>query len=406
MSRKLLFFYLFLVIILILRLFVFYSSQKHYKDGEYVSFTTQILASPKQYISYKTIYLNIDPSTKALVKTKLDQELNYGDYVNISGNLKAQLLKNNTRIFTITNPKIEAKLQENQTIFSGVYFVRKNIINNFKENLDEASSALLLGIVFGIKDNLPVRFAKDIQTTGVAHVIAASGMNVTMVSGVLFYLLSMIFKRQAAILLSVFGIIFYTALAGFEPSIVRAAIMGIIVFSAQILGKQQFGLLTLLLTGFGMLFTWPQFLFDIGFQLSFVATFGLLYIPSFFNKIKNDFTEVFITTTSAQIATLPILLINFGNYSIFSIITNGLVLWTIPILMILGSIAAIFSFIFSPISTLFLNLCIPLLYFFQKIVSYFATFGSSFSLSSIPWQFGVSYYLLLLSFLVYKFKHE
>lgn len=119
-----------------------------------------------------------------MIKTKLDRELNYEDYISISGNLKTLVLKNNTHIFTINNPKIEPKLRENQAIFSEVYFVRQKIIDSFEANSDENSSALLLGIVFGIKNNLPKNFANEIQITGVAHVIAASGMNVTMVSGV------------------------------------------------------------------------------------------------------------------------------------------------------------------------------------------------------------------------------
>jgi competence protein ComEC len=180
--------------------------------------------------------------------------------------------------------------------------------------------------------------------------------------------------------------------------------MGSIVFTSQIIGKQQTGLITLLLTGFIMLFYNPSFATDVGFQLSFVATWGLLYLPKLFKRFKGEITELLITTVCAQIATLPILISNFGNYSIFSIPTNGLVLWTIPILMILGSFVAIFSFIFPPLAKVFLFLCIPFLEYFEEIVSYFASFGTSFSFSQIPWQFVVGYYLILLSIVVFKYR--
>ena len=246
-------FYVFLASILILRLFFFYSNTHKYQDLEEVSFTTQILSSPKQYFNYQTIYVNIDDLEKALIKTDLSKEFNYGDYVNFTGNLRVLLLKDKSTIFTINNPKIEAKSRENLSFLTNIYNLRQRIISNFKSNLDAKSAGLMLGIVFGIKENMPKDFLQQLQVTGVMHVIAASGMNVTMVSGFLFYLFALLFKRQVAVILSILGILFYTALAGFEASIIRAAIMGIIVFSAQILGRQQYSFIALLITAFAML---------------------------------------------------------------------------------------------------------------------------------------------------------
>ena len=404
MKGSLIIFYVFLVLILSFRLYTFYSNQKTYAKGQEVSFETQILSFPKNHVYYQTVYVSLDKTTKVLIRTDLERQLNYGDYIKVSGSLDILLLNDRTTIFTLNNPKIEADLRENNPFLSATYFIRQKIIDNFNKNLDPVSSSLLLGIVFGIKGNMPKDFLEKIQISGVMHVIAASGMNVTMVSGFLFYLLGSLVKRQIAITLSIFGVIFYTALAGFEPSIIRAALMGIIVFSAQILGRQQYSLHTLLITAFLMLFLWPQFLFDNGFSLSFTATAGILYIPLLLKKFKNQFTEVFITTTSAQIATLPILVTNFGNFSLLSILVNGLVLWTVPILMILGSIAAFFVFIFSPISKLFLYLCLPFLYFFEKTVYFFGSFGPTFNFENIPWQFSISYYFFLISLVFFLNK--
>jgi competence protein ComEC len=249
-----------------------------------------------------------------------------------------------------------------------------------------------LGIVFGIKQNISSEFLQEIQNVGLTHVIAASGMNVTLVSGFIFYFLSLFFKRQLATFLSILGIVFYVALAGFEPSIIRAAIMGIIVFSSQILGRGQYTFLTLLLTGFIMLFISPEYLLSISFQLSYTATLGILYLPKLFTRYVNLFTQDLITTLSAQIATLPILLLNFGSFSVVSILVNVLVLWTIPILMILGSLAAIFSPIFPIFSTVFLYLCLPFLIYFEKVVSLFSGLMPQVSVDSFPWQFAASYY--------------
>lgn len=400
MNRSLVIFYICIVLVVIFRLFIFYANQKTYSKGDFVEFSTQISTSPKNYVYYQTIYINIDRINKVLVKTDLDKQFNYGDRVRISGNLDTRLLNDGTRIFILNYPKVEANLHQDNILLAVTFFIRQKIIDNFNKTLDPISSSLLSGIVLGAKEGMPKAFLSDAQITGVMHVVAASGMNVTIISGVFFYLLSSIFKRQLAITFSIFGILFYTAIAGFEPSIIRAAIMGIIVFSAQILGRQQFSLNILLMTGFIMLFVWPEFLFETGFQLSFAATAGILFIPKVFKKIQNNFTEVFITTTSAQIATLPILLTNFGNFSPWSVLVNALVLWTVPILMILGGISAMFTFIFMPISKILLYLCIPFLYFFEKVVSFFAGFGSAFTFENIPWQLSVGYYLVLISLLL------
>ncbi len=404
MKNSLIFFYVFLILILSVRLIFFYSNQKTYTKGERVSFITQVNSNPKEYSSYQTLYLKLDPISKVLIKTDTDKKFYYGDYIKVTGNLDILVLNDDTRIFTLNYPQIETNFRENNPALALVYNIRQKIVDNFRSNLDPVSSGLMLGIVFGIKENLPKDFLKNIQVTGVMHVIAASGMNVTMVSAFLFYLFASFLKRQLAISFSILGIVFYTAIAGFEPSIVRAAVMGIIVFSAQILGRQQYSLHTLLVTAFLMLFISPQLFTNTGFQLSFAATFGLLYIPDIFKKFQNSFTESFITTISAQIATLPILMGNFGNYSLFSILVNGLVLWTIPLLMVLGAVAAFFSFVFPPLASFFLYLCLPFLYFFEVIVEFFAGFGETVAVQAFPIAFVLSYYLFLLSFLTFKYK--
>jgi len=402
--KNLILFFAILSFILFLRLVTFYSSIRTYRDGELVSFETQVNSFAREYSSYKTVYVNLSPVTKVLVKTTPDKDLEYGNLLKISGKLESKLLSNNATIFTLNYPKIEANFRENYLKTAKIYFIRQRIINAFNASLDKNSADLMLGIVFGIKQNLNKEFSQQIQTVGLTHVIAASGMNVTLVSGFLFYFLSYLFKRQLAIFLSILGIVFYVTLTGFEPSIVRAAIMGMLVFSSQILGRQQYSLITLLLTGFVMLFIWPEYLINIGFQLSFLSTLGILHLPDLFKRIKNGFTQDFIVTLSAQIATMPIILFNFGNYSIFSLLSNVLVLWIVPILMILGFIASIFSFIFPPLASLILYFSLPLLLYFEKVVGIFSSLGSINGLNTFPWQLVVAYYLFLASFLVYRYS--
>ena len=200
---------------------------------------------------------------------------------------------------------------------------------------------------------------------------------------------------------------FYAVLAGLEPSIIRASIMGILVFSAQILGRQTLAINGLFLAGYTMLLVDPTLISDIGFQLSFVATLGLVLIL----KIK-AIGKIWVigegvnTTIAAQIATLPILLANFGTYSIYSILVNGLLLWTVPILMIIGGIGAILGLILMPLGQLLIYLCYPLLLYFETIVNIFGKIGGAITIESLSWQFILGYYCLLSSVLLILRKKE
>ena len=209
-------------------------------------------------------------------------------------------------------------------------------------------------------------------------------------------------------ILSDLGILFYAFLAGFEPSIVRAAIMGILVFMAQLTGRQNSAFLGLFSAGFIMLFVNPSLIFDIGFQLSFMATLGLIYIrPIFFRKKnlkklieKSVVGEDVATTISAQIATLPILLANFGSFSFSSILVNALVLWTVPVIMIIGGISALLGLIFAPIGQILAYISIPFLLYFETVVDFFGARSSQLTIDHLPLTIFFGYYLILFSIIL------
>jgi competence protein ComEC len=252
-------------------------------------------------------------------------------------------------------------------------------------------------------------FIGNLRISGVMHVIAASGMNITMVAGFFSAIFMLFLKRQTALFASILGIVFYAFLAGMQPSIIRASIMGVLVFSSQILGRQSIGAYGLFLAGFIMLFISPLLISDVGFQLSLTATAGLLYIRPLFGKIEklNSFSKKFpliedlFITLSAQIATLPILLATFGTYSLWSILVNALILWTIPTLMILGGAGAILGMVFQPLGSILIYLCLPFLLYFQKVIMLFSLLSGVLVIHNLPISFIVGYYLLLLAVIFY-----
>ncbi len=406
MTKSLSIFVAILSIMLLLRLQLFYSQKTEYKNGQNLSFEANISSEPKFFANLQTFSVALSTGETVFVKTAAYPEYNYGSRVLVVGRLEIEVLNDNQSILSLDFPQISLVQNRENYFLALINIVRQKIINVFQNTLPKDLSSLLLGIVFGIKEDFSKDFLADLRIAGVMHVIAASGMNVTMVGGFIFYFCSLFFRRQVAILISILGIIFYDFLAGFQASIIRASIMGGLAFSSQILGRQRDGIYLLFLTGFLMLFIWPQFLTDIGFQLSFASTLGILLIPNLFRKWQNALSSDFLTTFSAQVATLPILLTNFGSYSFWSIVVNALILWTVPILMILGGLAAIIALVLEPLARLLLYLCLPFLLYFVYIVSLFADFKGTINFSTFPWSLVVSYYLLLSSVIVFAFKRS
>jgi competence protein ComEC len=394
----------FLILALALRIFLFYSQKTQYQDGQSISFETTVASNPKFSANFQNFSANLPSGETVFIQTAGYPEYSYGEKISIVGKLKVKLLSGNRTILTLSFPKIESVKNSENYFLAIVNSIRQKIIVSFQANLPKDSAALLLGIVFGIKVDFSKTFLQNIKTVGVMHVIAASGMNVTMVAGFFFYIFSLPLRRQVAVFLSIAGIIFYDFLAGFQASIIRASIMAALAFSAQIMGKQRDGLYALCLTGLAMLFWQPNFLTDVGFQLSFASTLGILVIPRLLKRFENGFSADLITTFSAQIATLPILVSSFGVYSVWSIMVNALVLWTVPILMILGGFAAIVAFVFEPLAKFLLYLCLPFLLFFELTANFFVGLSGSFTFQNAPWQFVVAYYLILVSILIFAFQ--
>ncbi|MEK7450853.1 MAG: ComEC/Rec2 family competence protein [Patescibacteria group bacterium] len=404
----------FLLLFFSVRFFLFYRNQPQHQNGEYLSFETRILSSPQIFSNQQRISANLDTGERILITAPMYPQFGYGDSVRISGKLQVRVLDNKKLMLVMYFPKIEANKNGKNLLLAVTGFVRQRVTLLFEKNLPPISASLLLGIVFGIKENMPKDFTNDLRISGVLHVVAASGMNVTMVGGFLSSIFSFFLKRQYALVLSILGICFYALLAGLEPSIIRASIMGILAFLAQILGRQRLAAYSLFIAAYIMLFVSPSTLFDVGFQLSFMATLGLIVIRPIFDKnkkLKSLLNKSFVgedvlTTVCAQASTLPILLANFGSYSFISVFINGLVLWTVPVLMTLGGIGGLLGIIFEPVGAIFLYLSLPLLLYFQKVVSVFAQVFGTFNLTNFSWQFTGGYYLMLISLVIFFLQRK
>jgi competence protein ComEC len=234
------------------------------------------------------------------------------------------------------------------------------------------------------------------------HVVAASGMNVTLLAGFLMSIFGVFFHRKVALLLGMSGVVVYAILSGLDPSIVRAAIMAQLAFGAVLFGRQYNGIYGLALTAGAMVLWSPLLIEDIGFQLSVLATLGIIVLNPLFTRYVKNFAslnfvivEDLITTFSAQVFTLPILLLAFGQYGLLSILVNMLVLWTIPLITIVGGIGVLVGLLVAPLGQAIVYVCLPLLWYFVKVTSFFAGISPVLTFSQLPFSLLLGYYLLL-----------
>ncbi len=384
----------------------FYSNQNHYKDKEIVEFETRVHEEPQFLQGTQKFRVFAPNSTRINIKMIMSPVLEYGDRIKVKG-IIVKKDYDGYQYFAINYPDVQIVYSEQNFITTSATFIRRKAKSLYESSLSPTAAGLLTGIIFGGNQGLDDDFLDHLRSTGVVHVIAASGMNVTFVAGGLIFVLSKFFRRQTAIIAAILGMLFYTYISGFDASIVRAAIMAVIAFSASLFGRQNFSLLSLFLTGFLMLFVKPSNIFDIGFQLSFLSTLGILIIKPFFSSVNNLFLSDDVgTTISAQIATFPIIFGVFGQYGILSIVVNGLLLWTVPILMVIGSVGLILGMIFEPFGRLILYFSIPILFIFEQIVNLFGGFGLVWTIQNLSPPVWIGYYLILAGFIAFLNKRR
>ena len=237
-----------------------------------------------------------------------------------------------------------------------------SIINQL---LPEPHAGLLSGILFGTKAALSADFVEALTKTGTLHIVALSGMNISILSGLTITILLRCVSRRIASLLTVLIIIGFVWFVGPSASVVRSAIMGCIALFAIISGRQSWSIFSFILTVAVMLVVKPSWIADLSFQLSALATLGIILFaraappipgirrPSLFSTAYALISEDLRVTLAAQVFTIPLILSTFGRISLVSPLTNILIGWTIAPITAIGMIAAILGWVFLPLGFLF-----------------------------------------------------
>jgi competence protein ComEC len=312
---------------------------------------------------------------RVLVNHQLYPQFSYGDEVKVFCNLQKPkindddtfrydkyLAKQSIWVFC-SNAKISA-LQEGggSWIFRMILWCKRAVARKIEQLWPEPQSGFMAGILYGSRAGLPEKIMENFSRTGVTHIIAVSGSNISIIAVNLMSICIIVgMYRRKAFWLMVGLIILFVIFTGASASVVRAGIMGIIALIAERVGRPSRMTNVLVATATGMAIFNPFILlWDAGFQLSFLATIGLVYISPLLKASamklripKWSFLQVtmenLITTLAAIIATTPLILYQFGRFSVVAPLVNILILWIIPYLMLCGFLALIAGFIYMPL---------------------------------------------------------
>lgn len=294
--------------------------------------------------------------------------------------------------------------------------IRDRVRESFLLLLSKDSAALLGGVTLGIRADFSDAFKQAMSRSGTTHLVALSGYNVAILAYAIFFLLGSWLPRRATLLITVIAIVLFVLMVGAEASVVRAAVMGVLLVAAQGAGRMYDPRNAIAFTAAAMLVYDPTLVeFDLGFLLSFLSLCGIVYLApalAALTHLKKNPDAVFdlrgalLTTLAAQLAVIPVLLAHFGGISLFALITNMLLLEIVPFVMALGFALGLIAFVAMPLARILAWFAeIPLLYM-SGVIYFFSSLAAPYGASFFSLPLAALYYAVLLGVILYAHEKQ
>lgn len=378
-----------------------------------------------------TIYLKVDK----------DRNLNYGEKIKIEGTYIKSTERRNYGGFdysdylksvniygTIEVDKIEVVDKNKGNIFIKLINDIKKLI---KEKIDlvvnEESSEMIKGLLLGDKTGIEEEIQENFKITNLSHILAVSGMHVSYIILGLSYMLNFSLGKNKARYIIIIFLFIYMFIVGATPSIVRAVTMSIMIILSKIVFRKNDVWTSLSLSLLLILISNPYSLGNIGLQLSYLGTMGIILFQKNIHlklrkiKIRNKkikynrrliilidkIKEVLSVMFSAQIAIFPVMIFHFNIFSPYFIITNLLVSLIIAPIIILSFIIVVSSFIFIPIAKIFgvfIEILISILILISNISKF--PFSKIYLPTMKVWQIIMYYFICFFINFIYVINNK
>lgn len=381
--------------------------------------------------------VELKDGTKALLTTFLYPKLNYGTEIKINGEIQEppifeefdyrSYLKKEGVDAVIYLPQIETVKTKDFSFKKSIFLFKSKLRSSLHSVLPYPHNTVAGAMVLGDSDRVPEKMKELFSSTGIRHIIAISGMHVTVIAGLLLAFFSSFlgFKRDLCFYLISLFIAFFVFFVGYPASAVRAGVMAIVLLFSFKTGKIYNAPKTLFITAVFMLILNPLLLvYDIGFQLSFLAVLGIIYLTPVFEKLlgrnlsflklenkKTSMKESLISLLSVSIGayliTLPVIVYNFKTVSLLAPITNLVAVPLLPMIIISSFLASVLNF-FSNVLGFLMSL--PAFLSLETVIR-FSKLIEKIPLSSLTveidiWWVITAYTLLIFLILFTQFKER
>ena len=409
----------------------------YYNDRDYDLLITGTLVEPPDYRdNYTNLRLDVEKVDTGdrdltahgliLVRASNNQVFHYGDRLRLRGKLKTPpenedfsyrdyLAAQQIHSYMSSAEVTVLPGKGGNPISAVLYAIKERSLDNIYRMFPDPESSLLAGILLGVDTGLTQELQQAFKNTGTAHIIAISGFNMSIIAGLFVVFFSRFLGPRRGAVLAILGIILYTILVGGGAAVIRAALMGSLALFARQVGRRQFALNTLLAVALLMCLWNPLYIWDVGFQLSFFATLGLILYAEPFSQFANGiitkyfptstaerfaelFSEFVLLTLAAQLTTIPIMAYHFQRISLVSFLANPFILPAQPAVMILGGLAVLLSLVWVPLGQIAAWVAWPFVVYTIRMVELFdrVPHGTIF-LGELSIWFVILFYAALLS---------
>jgi competence protein ComEC len=360
------------------------------EDGRVVSAQASVVREPELHVDQQRLAVKFDDGTTTQIDVSLQPRFLLGDRVQVQCVLrKPQAFDDFAYDRYLARFHIDALcdrgaqvawIAEQQSWQTSILAIKKHASSSVRHLLPAPEQAVVLGMVFGVDHQLPSEIADQFRTTGTTHLLVISGSQIVLIVAVCMRLLQqMPLRRRTSLLLIALFLVAYLVMTGWQASVLRAALCACCLFGVELLGRTGGGLRMLLYVAVLMVAVNPYLLlYDAGFQLSFLATGGIICLATRFQKLltflpeSGGFRTATATSLAAMVPTTPLIAYSFHTFSVVGLCANMLAVPLSAVLTIGGFAFSMLAAIFPPAA----KLCAPALYtlshLFLSIVSWFA----------------------------------
>jgi len=278
-----------------------------------------------------------------------------------------------------------------------IYTLRENLADVLKASLPEPQAALAQGIVLGIRSSIPDDLRQELSVTGTAHLLAISGINLSIIAAMLISIGIWLFGRRYYLYVwpSLALIWFYAVLVGFQPPVVRAAVMASVFLLAEVAGRQKRTLVVLCFSAAVMTVFDPGILRSLSFQLSFFSMMGIVTISPYLQQAGDKLIysrlleesapakfavmikDSLAVSLAAVLAIWPLIAYHFGIISLAGPVCTLLIAPVLAPIIVFGSLAAFAGLVFVPLAQVLGWIAWLFLSYMLVIINIFASFSIS-----------------------------